>query len=281
MDWGYKAMLTATTVALLLTVAPLLGRRAAGVLAGLPTVTGPALLWLALDHGTAYAAVAAVGSVAGCALCAVFAFAYERGSRRGGVVLALAVATTASVVATPVASALEPSLPLTVAAALVVVALLFLVMPDGKVARGPQRRGLRGEPFVTAGVAGLVSGAVALCAPELGPFWAGVLASPPLIAAVIAAQQHATDGAPAAAAFLRGYVGGLIGRIGFGLAFATLPLVMPLSLAALLAFVACCLLTAASLRALGRRAVPIAQHRLATRAAHASQTTGGITSLVR
>ena len=44
MDLGYRAMLTAPTVALLLTVRQLFGRRVAGLLAGLPTVTGPALL---------------------------------------------------------------------------------------------------------------------------------------------------------------------------------------------------------------------------------------------
>lgn len=51
MDWSNKAMLTAATVAALLALARLFGHRLAGILAGLPTVTGPALLWLALDHG--------------------------------------------------------------------------------------------------------------------------------------------------------------------------------------------------------------------------------------
>ena len=44
MDLGYRAMLTTPTVALLLTVRQLFGRRVAGLLAGLPTLTGPALL---------------------------------------------------------------------------------------------------------------------------------------------------------------------------------------------------------------------------------------------
>ncbi|MFN9185151.1 MAG: DUF3147 family protein, partial [Betaproteobacteria bacterium] len=73
MDWAYKAVLTATTVALLLAVAQLFGRRLAGILAGLPTVTGPALVWLALDHGTDFAVEAALGSVAASALCGLFA----------------------------------------------------------------------------------------------------------------------------------------------------------------------------------------------------------------
>jgi len=261
MDWGYKAMLTATTVALLLTVAQLFGRRIAGVLAGLPTVTGPALLWLALDNGAPYAVEAAIGSVVGCALCALFAFAYERVSRRAGALAAGALATAASVVATPLAGRLDIGLPAALAVALGVVLLLYVLMPAGEVRARSHRPGVRGEPFVTASVAGVVSGAVALAAPEVGPFWAGVLASPPLIAGLIAMQQHATEGPDAAAAFLRGYVGGLVGRIGFGGAFATLPLVLPVPLAALLAFAAGCALTLVSVRWLGRRAVPVAQRR--------------------
>jgi hypothetical protein len=216
MDWGYKAMLTATTVALLLTVAQLLGRRVAGVLAGLPTVTGPALLWLALENSASYAVEAAIGSVVGCALCALFAFVYERASRSSNTLVAIVLATAASAAAAPLGGMLNTGLLPALGAALAIVLALYLLMPAGAVESGRRGFGLRGEPFITASVAGLLSGAVALAAPQIGPFWAGLLASPPLIAGVIAMQQHAADGSPAAAAFLRGYVAGLVGRIGFG-----------------------------------------------------------------
>jgi hypothetical protein len=227
MDWGCKAMLTATTVALLLTVAQLFGRRAAGVLAGLPTVTGPALLWLVLENGASYAVEAATGSVVGCALCALFAFVYERASRSSNALTAIVLATAASATAAPLAGQLNTGLLPALGAALAIVLALYALMPPGAVESGRRRFGLRGELFITALVAGVVSGAVALAAPEVGPFWTGVLASPPLIAGVIAIQQHTADGSPAAAAFLRGYVAGLVGRIGFGGAFATLPLLLP------------------------------------------------------
>jgi hypothetical protein len=259
MDWGYKAMLTATTVALLLTVAQLFGRRMAGVLAGLPKVTGPALLWLALENGASYAVEAAIGSVVGCAVCAVFAFVYERASRSSNALIAIVLATTASAAAAPLGGILNEGLMPALVGALVIVLALYVLMPSGAVESGRRGFGVRGEPFITASVAGVVSGVVALAAPEVGPFWAGVLASPPLIAAVIAIQQHTADGSPAAAAFLRGYVAGLVGRIGFGGAFATLPLLLPVPLAVLLAFGAGCLLTLASMRGLGRRTVPVIQ----------------------
>lgn len=101
MDWAYKAVLTATTVALLLAVAQLFGRRLAGILAGLPTVTGPALVWLALDHGTDFAVEAALGSVAASALCGLFAVGYVRAGRRFGPVVARLAACAASLVQLP------------------------------------------------------------------------------------------------------------------------------------------------------------------------------------
>src|SRR5687768_17128769 len=96
MDWDGKALTTMVLVALLLIAGRCFGRRTAGMLAGLPTVTGPALLWLSLDHGAAYAVDAAIGSVAACAVCALFALAYERASRHAGIVVAPLVATAAS-----------------------------------------------------------------------------------------------------------------------------------------------------------------------------------------
>jgi hypothetical protein len=259
MDWGYKAMLTATTVALLLTVAQLFGRRAAGVLAGLPTVTGPALLWLALENSASYAVGAAIGSVVGCALCALFAFIYARASCNNTALMALVLATGASAAAAPPMGMLAAGLLPALIAALVIVLTLYQWMPAGAIQCEGRVRRLRGEPFITASVAGLVSGAVALAAPQVGPFWAGVLASPPLVAGVIAIQQHIAEGSSAATEFLRGYVIGLLGRIGFGAAFAVLPLLLPLPLAAVLALGAGGLLTLAGTRWFGQRAVAAVQ----------------------
>jgi hypothetical protein len=234
MDWAYKAMLTAALVALLLTVSQLFGRRLAGVLAGLPTVTGPALVWLALEHGRHDAVQAAIGSVVGCALCALFALAYERVSRHRGVGAALLAAAVASLLPTPAVELLDGQLLLSVLVAAALVLASAAAMP----ARPAPRVAViaRGEPWLTAGVAGAVSGAVALAVPQLGPFWAGVLASPPLIAAAVAMRQHAIGGADAAAPFLRGYVSGLLGRIAFIAVFALLLQWLPLPAAAVLAF---------------------------------------------
>ena len=81
MDWGWKALLTAASVAMVLAVARLGGRRVAGVAAALPTVTAPALAWMAHDHGDGFAADAATASVAASALLALFAVVHAHVAR--------------------------------------------------------------------------------------------------------------------------------------------------------------------------------------------------------
>ena len=73
-----RGAVSAAAVAALLLAGQRWGRDVAGLLAGLPTVTGPALVWLALDRGRDFASQAAVGAVLAGAACAVFALAYAR-----------------------------------------------------------------------------------------------------------------------------------------------------------------------------------------------------------
>jgi hypothetical protein len=266
MDWSYKAVLTAITVALLLWVARLFGRRLAGLLAGLPTVTGPALIWLGLEYGAGYAAEAAIGSISACLLCAVFAFAYERASRRFGIWLALAVSCIACVAVAPPLAGLDGKMILALLCAGAGAGFVYTAIPDA-LESARKARNPAGEIWLTALVSGAVSGAVAVTAPQSGPFWTGVLASPPLIAAVIAMHQHAHAGNASVRTFLRGYVAGLLGRAAFGAGFALLVTPFGVASAALLATAAGCAFTVVSLRwaslvALpdGRRSAPLRKH---------------------
>ena len=248
MDWSCKAAVTAVAIVLLLAAAQRLGRHVAGILTGLPTVTGPALVWLAVEHGEFYAVDAAIGSVAACAACAVFALAYERASRRTGPLTSLIVASAATALGTValqwIAGNLLASLATAVGASLVIHAALA-----GRGDRAPSTTvRLRGEPWVTAGVAGLLSGAVSLLAPSVGSFWAGMMASPPLIAAAMAMHEHMRREHQDVRDFLRGYVGGLIGRGGYGAVFALLVASVGIVPAAALAALAGCAITYAALR---------------------------------
>lgn len=222
MDWGYKAVLTMVSVALVLLVAQMFGRRAAGTLAGLPIITAPALLWMASEHGAAFAARCAVGSIAACGLMALFALVYERVSRRCGPFMTLAASLCA---------AATVAIPISAWAASPVRAILFAIACCGLVATLlPAARGAGVTPsssrrnpiFYTATVAGVVSLVVAFAAHALGPFWAGLLASLPVIAGASLVNQHLTATHADIQRFLRGYVAGLLGKAMFAVTFALL-----------------------------------------------------------
>lgn len=249
MDWSSKAVVTAIAVALILAVAQRFGRHVAGLLAGLPTVTGPALMWLAAEQGAAYAVQAAIGSVAACGACAVFALAYERASRGAGPVVSLLTASAATAACAAalqhIAADLAVALLLAAGASLAIRLALAGSGEDAPAGTPP----CRGEPWLTAGVSGAVSGAVALLAPSVDAYWAGVLASPPLIAAAVAMREHCVRERHGVRAFLHGYVGGLIGRCGYGAVFAVLVVSTGTLTATMVAALAGCAVTFAALRA--------------------------------
>lgn len=237
MDWAYKGMLTAVVVAAVLMAAPLFGRRVAGLLAGLPVITIPALLWLSADRGVAFAAESAIGSVAASGAAAVFALTYQRLGQRlgpalslvGSLVLAGALAAMLAMANLGAAGALT--------VALAACALVLRALPAVDPATRPPRP-LRGELWIVAGIAGLVSAVLAAGAAQFGPFWSGLLASLPVISACVLVHLHLTADGASIARFLRGYVVGLGCKALFGIGFAVLVIHWPAPLAALLALAA-------------------------------------------
>jgi hypothetical protein len=220
MDWGYKAMLTTVSVALVLLVAQTFGRRLAGLLAGLPIITAPALLWVAGEHGAAFAASTAVGSLAACGLMALFALAYERASRRHGPAVSLGAGICAiALIGVPAATLAGHPLR-ALAFTLTCCTLASALLPASGARAAPARR-LRGEILYTAITAGVVSILAAIVARSLGPYWAGVMAALPVISAAALMNQHLNATHDDIRRFLRGYVAGLSGKALFALTFAT------------------------------------------------------------
>ncbi|WP_127998175.1 hypothetical protein [Piscinibacter defluvii] len=215
MDPLARALLTAACVAALLALARRFGQRLAGWLTGLPIVTLPALGWLALDRGAGFAATAAAGCVAAGAGCALFGIGYAWASRQRAPAAALATGALAAALPLPwwsqVAMPLPVALPFALLSSLLACACgIAALRVPGAAATRP--RTVPGSLVLSAGTAGLVSGAVSWAAGELGAFWSGVCASAPLVAAVLAVRLHREGGSPAATLFLRGYLDGIAGR---------------------------------------------------------------------
>ncbi len=232
MDWFWKALLTAGSVLTVMVLARRCGRHTAGMVAALPTVTAPALAWLAHDRGSAFAVEAAIASVAACAMLASFAVVHARVARHRGVVTTLGCGIIgAAMFAEPVAlvsSTLLAALALAVFSC--VLALLCLPVPP-RHALLTVRTPLVATALAAAGL-GLLSVAAA---PLFGSFVSGLLASLPLISGAVAATEHASTGHVGVAHFLRGYVTGLLARASFCATFALLAVPVGWAMASLVA----------------------------------------------
>jgi hypothetical protein len=238
MDWGYKAMLTALAVAAVLMAVRIFGRRAAGVLAGLPIITAPAFVWIAMDQGAEFASRTAVGGIAASGLLAVFAVAYERLGRRAGPVITLAVSlATVVVLAALVPVANQPAW-FVLGGAVALCALALTMLPNPSVSSQSAKH-RRFDLVLTAIVAGIASALVSVYAETLGAFWCGVMASLPIISASVVVHQHTTASQRDVQRFLRGYVMGLIGKAFFAAAFSVAILYSAASVATIAALLVC------------------------------------------
>lgn len=219
MDWLFKAALTAGVVLLVMVAARRGGRRWAGMVAALPTITAPTLAWLAHEEGMAFAISAAIGSVAACGMLAVFALGYARSARYGipvaltcGLGGALAMAFAAEAASAHLADALLLALGCCVIA--------FAAMPGpGTDLESRQRRSSL-SMWGVAVAAGAFTALAATIGPSMGGFATGLLSSLPLITGSVAIAEHSACGPRAATHFLRGYVLGLFGKAAFGAVFA-------------------------------------------------------------
>jgi len=195
------------------------GQSIGGWLVGLPLTTGPVAFFIALDHGTAFAAAAVAGSLVGAVAEAAFSVAYARGAERSGWPLSLLVGSAAYAAVASVLQnlALAPLLLF----GLVVVALIvsLQLMPPGGTGAAPVSAPPWDLParMVLATTVVLVLTALA---PRLGARLSGLLATYPLFAAILTAFGHRLQGAGAAVSVLRGLLFGLFSFAAFCLVLA-------------------------------------------------------------
>jgi hypothetical protein len=235
MDWGYKATLTAFAVATVLMTVRIFGRRAAGVLAGLPTISAPAFVWIAMDRGAEFASQTAVGGIAACGLFALFSVTYERLGRNAGPIVTLLASLGIVGALAALAPTLNQPLWLVLGAAVAACVLALSVLPNPSItSHVPKCR--RFDIFLTAITAGIASAIVTANAEALGAFWCGIAASLPIISTSVVVHQHATASQHDVQRFLRGYVLGLIGKAFFAAAFSVAVLYCTVSVAMLAAF---------------------------------------------
>ncbi len=200
----------------LIATASLAGRRwgqaVGGWLVGLPLTSGPVAFFLALDHGTGFAAAVAFGSLAGALAEVAFCLAYGWSAAHGWPAALLAAGVAFAVVA---AGLQRLELPLPALALIALVALLgALALMPRRVAAvtvpPPPRWDLPARMILTT----VLVVALTALAPRLGPRLSGVLATFPVYAAILTVFAHRTGPAPAVEV-LRGLLLGLFSFAAF------------------------------------------------------------------
>jgi len=227
------------------------GPTVAGWLSAFPIVAGPILFFLALEHGSAFVARAAVGTLSAVIAILVFAITYAWAARRFAWPVCLAAAFTAYFCVIALLSVASASVwivaPLTYGG-LWIAPRCF--PPPVPAASMPPSRGNDIYPRMIAGA--ILVYLVTRYSAALGPQLSGLFAMFPVMASVLVAFSHRHSGAEFAVNLLRGMV------LGF-YSFATFCLVLALTLQTLgiaLAFVTslgCAALVQAATRVFVRR----------------------------
>jgi hypothetical protein len=210
---------------LLIGTASLAGRRwgpaVGGSLVGLPLTSGPVAFFLAISHGTSFAAAVATGTLIGTASPAVYCLAYAWLADYGWP-LAVAAGCAVFTVATLLFQQISLPLPAVFAAVIAELVVVIRLMPRLR----PIPRGLNVPPWWDIPARMVVATTFVLvltgAASALGARLTGLLTTFPLYATVLTVFAHHLQGAEAAKSVLRGLLFGLFGFATFFLVLAAL-----------------------------------------------------------
>jgi hypothetical protein len=185
-----------------------------GWIVSLPLTSGPILFFLALDHGTPFAAAAVVGTLLGLGAIAAFSVAYAALSSRGpwAAIAAASIAyAVAGLAVQPIAGAPFVALVVLVAGA---IALVLRWLPAGFAARSSDPHPAWDLPARMIVGTGLVVGLTTI-APLLGPVTSGLIATFPVYVSVLSVFTQLREGRWGAIGVLRGLLVGLFGTVAF------------------------------------------------------------------
>jgi hypothetical protein len=227
---------------LLIALATLAGRRwgpaVSGWFIGFPLTSGPVSIILALQHGPAFAAQAAIGNLGGLASISAFCLAYAFAAQRWSMWASLATAMGAYLLATAVWNLFPLTLWPTLGIALLLNGVVILMLPKGATVVPAATTGPWDIP-ARMGVATAFVFTLTTSASALGPQLSGLLTPFPIFGSVLVAFAHRQQGAGAACHFLRGHAISLFGFAAFFLVVGgllpTLPMPWVYTLAALAA----------------------------------------------
>jgi hypothetical protein len=186
-----------------------------GWLIALPLTSGPVIVFIAIDHGPAFASEASIGSLAGMAAIAGFCLLYSIVARRAGPAACL---TAASGTFFAIGLLLQPVLDMPTWLLLGIVLGAITIVARRIPTSGAEQVAV---PYpwwdiparVVVGTTAVV--AISAAAPVLGPHLSGLVATFPIYLTVLTLFTHRQWGAPAANDVLRGLLAGLYATSAF------------------------------------------------------------------
>jgi heme/copper-type cytochrome/quinol oxidase subunit 4 len=195
------------------------GHTVSGYLGGLPLIGGPITLYLALDHGAAFAARSATFTLAAILGQGAHLLAFAHVARRGTWPIALASGWTSFFVVAIAVAALDPGPMLALALAMSGLAAAWMGLPRPQAAAVPAHIP-RAELHLRLVAAFLLAAAILYGADAFGPVASGVLLSMPVTGSIMPPFTLALHGADSVARLTRGFVVGLTGFTAFFLVIA-------------------------------------------------------------
>ncbi|WP_394824872.1 hypothetical protein [Pendulispora albinea] len=201
------------------------GPHVAGLVTGLPVISGPVSVFCAMSSGASFASHAAPGALAGLAGVGAFCGAYGWASHHVSWPRALACGLGGFLAVSVIVQHLSQTLGvLSLAAwgALVAVRLVLgraapgdrcasAEVVDHDVVRASENWELPARIVLATG---LVVGLTAV-SERLGARWSGICSTVPVLSAIVAVFTHARDDARAVRVFLTGVAGASLGTVGF------------------------------------------------------------------
>lgn len=184
------------------------GPRTGGVVASLPVVAGPALLFLSIEQGTAFAAEAARGTLAALAAVAGAGLAYGWAARRAAWWLSLPASWACFIALTLALHAVDLGTLPALGVALLSFAASRALLPPVRAARVRTAPALWDLPLRMVSSMVLVLLVTGLAA-RLGPGLTGALTPFPVTLTVLLAFTHARDGTGTMVRFLQGFLPGM------------------------------------------------------------------------
>lgn len=216
-----KVAVSAAVVILVTISAERAGPLVGGLVATLPTTSGPAYVFLAFDQSPSFIAESALASLTIVPANVVYALIFASLARKRGFVISVAIAFLAWLALALTALLLEWNLFYACLFNIVVFSICLLASRRLGRAKMPSVRPRWLDLFARAVVVAIFVAVVVTISSRVGPVATGVLVNAPILATSVMFTLHWRVGGPAAAAVLANFIPGLVG---FSLAVITLHL---------------------------------------------------------